>query len=50
MGSAIAHLHWSPATFWECTPHEFFAAVDELSGRDDEAESFAAFKASLGAD
>jgi hypothetical protein len=28
MGFAAAALHWSPATFWASTPHEFFAAYE----------------------
>jgi hypothetical protein len=30
MGAAIVHLHWRPAEFWNATPHEFWAAYEEI--------------------
>jgi hypothetical protein len=26
MGIAIAGFHWTPADFWNATPHEFYPA------------------------
>lgn len=41
MGIACAIFHWAPQTFWEATPHEFWAAVeahrDANSPTDDDA-------------
>ena len=28
MGSAIVHLHWTPATFWQATMAEYQSAVE----------------------
>lgn len=28
MGLALAAFHWSPITFWNSTPHEFWAAYE----------------------
>ena len=28
MGLAAAAFHWSPAVFWDSTPHEFAAAIE----------------------
>lgn len=30
MGQALVHLHWRPPEFWNATPHEFMAALEEL--------------------
>jgi hypothetical protein len=31
MGFAVCILHWTPAEFWESTPHEFHAAAEALA-------------------
>ena len=46
-------LHWTPQTFWDATPHEFFAAIEVMFARTPEGrkiarqEGFAAFRARL---
>jgi hypothetical protein len=30
MATAIIHLRWRPPDFWDATPHEFWAAIEEL--------------------
>jgi hypothetical protein len=36
LGLACVGLQWSPRTFWESTPHEFFAALEAKIGKTDE--------------